>query len=203
MTWMRAPELPVLSRDERVWERTWAPYDQATYQSVLAYIKKVDIVLEIGAGDLRLARQIAQVASQVIAVEIQEDLLEQGTLTKNKPPPDNLTVVKGDALSIPFPTGITVAVLLMRHCLHFQAYAEKLRKVGCNRVITNARWRMGVEQVNLNSERVPYEDVKIGWYTCWCGSAGFKPGLADEYTAEVDNLNHEVIGCPHCCQRES
>ena len=40
---------------DRNWERRWAPYDELTYQEVLAQVRPDDLVLEIGAGDLRLA----------------------------------------------------------------------------------------------------------------------------------------------------
>ena len=38
------------------WELHWAPYDPATYQMVLEQLLPDDVVLDIGAGDLRLAR---------------------------------------------------------------------------------------------------------------------------------------------------
>ena len=44
------------------WERMWAPYDEATYAAVLAAVGPDDILLEIGAGDLRLARRLAIVS---------------------------------------------------------------------------------------------------------------------------------------------
>ena len=51
------------------WEALWAPYDEATYAAVLAVIEPSDVVLDIGAGDLRLTRRIAEQAQQVIAWE--------------------------------------------------------------------------------------------------------------------------------------
>jgi glycerol kinase len=45
------------------WEQLWAPYDESTYQAVLAAIGPEDILLEIGAGDLRLAIRAAAISS--------------------------------------------------------------------------------------------------------------------------------------------
>ena len=39
------------------WEALWSPYDQSTYHAVLEMIQSTDVVIDIGAGDLRLARQ--------------------------------------------------------------------------------------------------------------------------------------------------
>ena len=51
--------IPDGSESETAWESLWAPYDQATYQLVLDQIRPEDTILEIGAGDLRLAHQMA------------------------------------------------------------------------------------------------------------------------------------------------
>ncbi len=63
------------------WETLWAPYDEATYAAVLAAIEPSDVVLDIGAGDLRLARRIAERARQVIAWEIQPALVNAAVAT--------------------------------------------------------------------------------------------------------------------------
>ncbi len=180
------------------WERSWAPYDPPTYRAVLDLIRPEDVVLEIGAGDLRLAKLIARAARRVYAIEMQPALLEQAASPGQAPLPGGLQVICADALAFPFPPGITTAVLLMRHCTHFRFYAEKLRAAGCERLITNARWKMGVEQVHLSAPRLAYRDVKMGWYACWCGSASFKPGQPDEFTEELDRITHEVSDCPVC-----
>jgi len=59
-TWMRSIRGGAIT-----WEALWAPYDGPTYRDVLSRLQSNDVVLEIGAGDLRLARQIAQVAKKV------------------------------------------------------------------------------------------------------------------------------------------
>lgn len=182
---------------EAEWEARWAPYDPPTYQAVLDFINPEDIVLEIGAGDLRLARQIAGIARQVFAIEIQEALYRQAD-SSSVALPENLILISSDARLVPFPSEITGAVLLMRHCRHFRLYADKLKAAGCQKLITNSRWKMGVEQVLLHAPRLSYEDIEMGWYACWCGAAGFKPGPAERYTPELDATVSEVTNCPAC-----
>ena len=55
-----------------------APYDSPTYQAVLDQLGPEDVILDIGAGDLRLARQMARIARKVYAVEINARVLDQG-----------------------------------------------------------------------------------------------------------------------------
>ncbi|MCU0489513.1 MAG: hypothetical protein MUE67_11250 [Anaerolineales bacterium] len=183
-----------MARDEDQWELLWAPYDESTYQPVLAAIQPEDVVLEIGAGDLRLARRMAKLARRVEAIEIQADLFE-----RLPDDPANLIVHSGDAQRLPFPKDVSLAVLLMRHCQHFRLYAEKLRAVGCRRLATNARWRMGVEIIDLFAQRQSYLKACPGWYACWCGAVGFKPGPVEEYQPETDQIIHEINICPDCC----
>lgn len=176
------------------WESAWAPYDEPTYADVLALIRPHDVVLDIGAGDLRLARRIAARGRRVFALEQQAAVLAQGELATL---PANLTAVCADAMTWPLPAGITVAVLLMRHCTHFAAYARRLRQAGCWRLITNARWRVGVEVVNLEAG-VPWRAADGGWYACRCGAVGFKALPAAELTAAHMQQAQEVLDCPLC-----
>ena len=182
------------------WELRWAPYDQPTYQAVLDRLRPEDIVLEIGAGDLRLARKMANVTRKVYGLEINAQVLDQG-LQFSHPQPGNLIVMHADALVADFPPDVTTGVLLMRHCTHFREYANKLRNLGCQKLITNARWRMAVETIDLQAPKTKFEDVKIGWYACWCGAAGFKTGPVELLTPEVNAITHEVIDCPECSHR--
>ena len=179
---------------DKAWEMIWAPYDPATYQSVVNRLIETDVVLEIGAGDLRLSRLMARVSKQVYAIEIQKEILEKSQQRL----PENLIIFHGDARTIPYPNGISVGVILMRHCTHLQLYSEKLIASGCKRLITNARWRMGVEEIRLDCKRTPYFFVEMGWYACWCGSSGFKPGPVEKYSPEMDSIVNEVVDCPHC-----
>lgn len=175
------------------WEALWAPYDEPTYQQVLDALQPDDIVLDIGAGDLRLARRMAVKVRQVLAVECQRELLYGAA-----PLPDNLLVVCADARNCTFPTGLTAAVLLMRHCTTFSLYASRLLAAGARRLITNARWGMGVEVVDLQAPRCTYSQAPLGWYACWCGAVGFKPGSLETYTATDDQRISEISYCPAC-----
>jgi hypothetical protein len=172
------------------WEAAWAPYDETTYRAALELIRPDDVVLDIGAGDLRFARRAAAQARTVIAVEQRAELL-----TGSRPP--NLLVICGDALTTPFPPGVTVGVLLMRHCRHFAEYAGKLQSAGCTRLVTNARWRLGIEEVSL-AERMPFAAFAAGWYACRCGAVGFKPGPLDNLTPALLAATSEVETCPAC-----
>ena len=51
------------------WEAAFAPYDEDTYRFVIERIGPPDVVLDIGAGDLRLARRLATIAKRVYAIE--------------------------------------------------------------------------------------------------------------------------------------
>ena len=183
--------------DEAGWELLWAPYDESTYREVLKEIEPGESVLEIGAGDLRLARRLARVCRQVVAVEIQTGLVERA-IAQGEINPKNLHVICGDALTVPLPPGLTAAVLLMRHCRRFRLYADRLKAVGCRRLITNARWRMGVETIDLQAARLLYAELELGWYACWCGTAGFKSGPEEKLTEAVSMTVQEVIACPKC-----
>lgn len=175
---------------DETWEAAFAPYDEETYRTALEWIGEEEIVLDIGAGDLRLARRAARKARAVIAIERRAELLK-ATL------PPNVRVICADALQIQFPRGVTTAVLLMRHCLHFSEYVSRLREIGCKRLITNARWRMGVELVSLTS--LPnLTDCAPGWYACLCGAVGFKPLPAELLTSSTLAVDHSVRACPAC-----
>lgn len=177
----------------QAWEQMWAPYDEPMYTAVLDAIRSDDVVLDIGAGDLRLTRRLAQRARRVYALEMNAALLPPAMTL-----PPNLHSVCADARSYPFPTDVTLAVLLMRHCQHVAVYAEKLRAVGCRYLITNARWGFGVECIDLLAARRPFTAVPIGWYACSCGATGFVPGPPEKLTLAVETAVYEVTGCPRC-----
>ncbi len=181
------------------WERAWAPYDEQTYAAALALVRPDDVVLDIGAGDLRLARRLAHRCRQVIAVERQAHLLAQGSL---QPLPDNLRVVCADAWRRPLPAGATVAVLLMRHCRQVGALMQRLRNAGCRRLVTNARSRLGVELIELQGG-IPWARLAGGWFGCRCGAAGFKPLAPQALTASLLEEMHEVLDCPSCQEKNA
>lgn len=181
----------------RFWESLWAPYDQATYDFVLDQLEPDEVILDIGAGDLRLARQMAKRVRHVFAIENNPLLNQSNRLNL----PANLTLIEGDAVELVFPQKITSGVLLMRHCTHFRLYADKLRQAGARRLFTNARWRLGVECVDLLTPRPSYEQLRSGWYACWCGQTGFKPGPDDDFAFVNLEVDHQISECPACgCQ---
>lgn len=180
------------------WEFHWAPYDLPTYQLVLDQLSSQDIILDIGAGDLRLARQMADIAFKVYALEINHSIFLDEGHASFSPLPVNLIPIFADARTFDFPHDLTCGVLLMRHCTHFQLYAEKLRDCGCKKLITNARWGMNVEVIDLQTVRTSYKNLEIGWYACWCGAVGFKSGSPENITPATEAMIHEVIDCPNC-----
>ena len=186
------------SSDQEIgyWEGCWAPYDSSTYQSVLQSIDSDDILLDIGAGDLRLARRAATLARKVYAIELQQDLIDKAIL--KEPLPENLEVIQGDARLLSFPEGLTCGILLMRHCTCYALYAAKLKASGADRLLTNARWGLGVEIVRLTAPRTPFKRLAIGWYACACGQVGFKPGPVEWLTVERESTVYEVLDCPAC-----
>jgi hypothetical protein len=181
------------------WEAIHAHYDSSTYQSALALLRPDDVVLDIGAGDLYFSKQIAQTVNKVYAVELNESVLGTG-LTTGDPLPDNLIPICADARTFDFPTDVTVGVLLMRHCTCFYLYFEKLCLSGAQRFVTNARWRMNIEEIDLLATRNSFTDLELGWYACSCGATGFKVGPAEQWSEEMDRVTHEVFACPQCEQ---
>ena len=191
------------------WEGWFSPYDEETYDFVLQSIGQDDVVIEIGAGDLRLALQLAERARRVYAVEVNPLLVGAALQAIGLALPRNLLVICANALDIPFPAGITVAVLLMRHCQHFGRYVDKLRAAGCQRLLTNARWKSGVESIDLTRPGVPFGEVSEGWYACCCGAVGYvgpstvpfdklRTSLRTGRGEQSDAPPVEVIDCPAC-----
>jgi SAM-dependent methyltransferase len=189
-----------LAHDLDPWEARWAPYSEADYAVVLAAIRPDDLVLDIGAGDLRLARRMAQIAQQVIAWEMRPELLAARRGERGAESDQRLRLVCTDARSEPVPPGVTVAVLLMRHCTHYALYVEKLRAAGCGRLITNARWGTGVELIDL-APAAPFASEGTGWYACRrCGATGWAGEDAAAVNETTTSHVTDVEGCPTCCQ---
>ena len=176
------------------WESMWAPYDAELYAEVLQQIAPDDHILDIGAGDLRLGLQLARRSAKVYALEINWRLLQQAA----KHLPANLNLLVGDARFLPFPKDVTTAVLLMRHCTHFSLYFDKLRATNCRTLLTNARWGLGLEVVDLRAARPMFEALDMGWYACRCGHAGFKSGPPQFLDERNIDLVSETDSCPVC-----
>jgi predicted RNA methylase len=179
------------------WEAVFAPYDEETYRAVLAQITPHDVVLDIGAGDLRLTKRVASIARRVVAIERDPAAFAQ---SDRNTWPANLSVICADALASAFPADVTTAILLMRHCTreHFAVYVQRLSALRrCRRLITNARWKMDVEVIDLRSGGV-YDPDRVGWYACRCGSIGFTPGDPAMITLQVLAEIIDVVSCPQC-----
>ncbi len=179
------------------WEAAFAPYAEDTYRAVLAQITPGDVVLDIGAGDLRLTRRVAAIARRVYAIERDPAVLAKADRAAW---PANLIVICADALTTAFPIDVTTALLLMRHCTreHFAAYVQRLSALRhCRRLLTNARWKIDVEVIDLRSGGV-YDPDRAGWYACRCGAIGFTPGEAAVITPQVLADVIDVVSCPQC-----
>ncbi len=175
------------------WEGWFSSYDDETYDVVLNHLTPQDVVLDIGAGDLRLALRMARCARVVYAVEVNPLVVAQALTTIGLDLPRNLRVICANALDFPIPDETTLAVLLMRHCQHFDAYFDRLRAAGCRCLVTNARWKSGVEAIDLMAHRVPFDDLREGWYACRCGAVGY---VGDGSRPEAIPI--EVAACPAC-----
>ncbi|MCK4377388.1 MAG: rRNA adenine methyltransferase [Actinomycetia bacterium] len=178
------------------WEGWFSPYDDEIYKKVLKNIKKEDVVLDIGAGDLRLSLQIAMRVKMVYAIEVNPKVLGSALKIIGFDLPRNLVAICANAMDISFPKEITIAVLLMRHCQHFMDYVIKLRSTNCKNLITNIRWKTGVESINLTVNGENFSQFKNGWYACKCGAIGFFS--YDNNIIEQNFPIHEVENCPHC-----
>ncbi len=161
------------------------------HRKALAFVPPGATVLDIGAGDLRLAVRVAQQARLDYAIEQRPELLDGAAV------PPNLIAICADARALPFPAADT-AILLMRHCRDFALYRRKLEAAGCARLITNARWRLDVECVDLLASPRAYSELPLGWYACRCGATGFRDGPPEQLTAELADTIFEVDNCPEC-----
>jgi hypothetical protein len=88
----------------------------------------------------------------------------------------------------------------MRHCTreHFARYVQRIiTETQCQRLLTNARWKMNVEEVQIRSGK-QYDPDRIGWYACRCGAIGFTPGDPQAITTQLLADVNEVVNCPAC-----
>jgi SAM-dependent methyltransferase len=92
------------------WEGWFSPYDEETYSTVLSHVAPDDVVLEIGAGDLRLALRMAERARKVYAVEVNPLVVGSALEIIGLHLPRNLYVVCANALDFPVPPQVTSAI---------------------------------------------------------------------------------------------
>ena len=175
------------------WEGWFSPYDEGTYRAVLDHVAASDVVLEIGAGDLRLALRIAPKTRKVYAIEVNPLVVGPALEIIGTRLPRNMHVVCANALDVAVPPGVTVAVLLMRHCQHFGQHFERLPAANCKWMLTNARWKSSVEAIDLTATRLPFGRVREGWYACRCGAVGYVGAGTRDNAPPV-----EVSECPAC-----
>ena len=175
------------------WEGWFSPYDDETYALVLQNVDERDTVLDLGAGDLRLALPLAERVRRVYAIEANPVVLGAALREIGFALPRNLHVTCANALDVAIPSEVTVAVLLMRHCQHFSEHFARLQAAGCHRLITNARWKSGVELIDLTRSRLRFDRVQEGWYACQCGAVGYV-GLGERSQTPPLEVSH----CPAC-----
>lgn len=178
------------------WSARWAPYSDDTYRDALAALHPGQTVLDIGAGDLRFARMACALGCRIVAVERRVEIVRRGLASA--PLPEGLAVVIADLRVWPFPPAVDAAVLLMQYCADYALIVRKLREAGCPTLVTNARWRLGVEVVPL-AEAAPFTPGVVGWFACVrCGHTGFAPLPPASLTPEVAERITNVEGCPAC-----
>jgi hypothetical protein len=146
--------------------------------------------LDIGAGDLRLAARAASGGATVWAIEARPELLPAA-------PPPGVHVLIGDARTLPFPP-VEVGLLLMRHCRHVGRYWRKLAAAGARRLVTNARFGLAVEVIDLTAPRQPYAALALGPWACDCGAVGCRDGDPLLLPAAAWETPAEVFDCPAC-----
>lgn len=183
----------VRRNDLRDWEPYYHPSSEELIEKILNSISPSDIVLDIGAGDLSLSKKIAQKAKEVFAIEVNPLLVSKGLAEIGFKIPRNFFVICANALDFPFPRGVTVAILMMRHCQHFLRYFSKLEEIDCRFLITNARFKTEFERIDLRAPRISFSHFQGGWYACRCGNVGFKEEGNPEEFCPV-----EVKDCPDC-----
>ncbi len=175
------------------WESWYSSYDEETYQTVVDTARADDVVIDLGAGDLRLALRLSARVRRVYAIEVNPLLVAHSLGELGWDLPRNLHVLCANALDVTIPCDVTLGVLLMRHCQHFGTYGDRLVKAGCQRLATNARWKSGVEVIELTHTPSAFEKVREGWYACRCGCVGYVG-----QGSRADQPPYEVRDCPAC-----
>jgi len=108
--------------------------DIECYSFVLENLNSGDVVLDVGAGDLRLDVLMAEKVKKVYAIEVNPILVARALQIIGYDLPRNLIVICANIFDIEPPSDANVAVILMRHCTRQKEMLKKFRKL---KVISN------------------------------------------------------------------
>lgn len=108
--------------------------DVEFYPFVLENLDPDDVVLDLGAGDLRLDILMAERVKKVYAVEVNPILVGRALQIIGYDLPRNLIVICANLFDIEIPKDATVAVILMRHCTRREEIIRRFKKL---KIITN------------------------------------------------------------------
>ena len=102
--------------------------DVECYPFVLENLNSNDVVLDLGAGDLRLDILMAEKVKKVYAVEVNPILVGRALQIIGYDMPRNLIVVCANLFDIEPPKDVTVVVILMRHCTRQEEIFKRYKK---------------------------------------------------------------------------
>lgn len=108
--------------------------DVEFYPFVLENLEPDDVVLDLGAGDLRLDILMAERVKKVYAVEVNPILVGRALQVIGYDLPRNLIVICANLFDIETPKDVTVVVILMRHCTRREEIFRRFKKL---KIITN------------------------------------------------------------------
>ncbi len=108
--------------------------DVEFYPFVLENLEANDVVLDLGAGDLRLDILMAERVKRVYAVEVNPILVGRALQVIGYDLPRNLIVICANLFDIETPKDVTVVVILMRHCTRQEEIFRRFKKF---KIITN------------------------------------------------------------------
>lgn len=112
------------------WEVWFCP-DTICYDSVLEHLSHDDVVLDVGAGDLRFAILASERVKKVYAVEVNPTILGGALKTIGYDLPRNVIPFCANIFDVDAPSDVNVAVILMRHCdlIHCGALFDKFAEL--------------------------------------------------------------------------
>jgi ubiquinone/menaquinone biosynthesis C-methylase UbiE len=104
-------------------------------QKLMLFVPKGSSVLDIGAGRGHMLRELGKFGFRVVGLENNENIVEDGNhALKKEGLEQDLRLVPGDALNIPFTDGIFDAAFDVSHLIHvdpsnFQTYVSETSRV--------------------------------------------------------------------------